>query len=249
MPKNLRIAALADLHFGRTSTGSLQGLLASIGERADVLLIAGDLTHYGLPEEATALAKELNSVRIPIAAVLGNHDHHSGQAAEILRILTDAGIRVLDGESFDLGGVGVAGTKGFAGGFGQRVLEAWGEETVKAFVREAVEETLKLESALARIQRVPRVALLHYSPILETVIGEPPEIHPFLGSSRLEEPINRYQVVAVFHGHAHHGRLEGRTAAGVPVYNVSVPLMRLHHPDAAPFRLIEIPLESQPTSV
>jgi Icc-related predicted phosphoesterase len=242
MPNTLRVAALADLHYSRTSQGSLLPLLAPIGEQADVLLVCGDLTHLGLPEEASALVKELNTLRLPIVSVLGNHDHHAGRGAEIQRILTDAGIRVLDGDTFEHGGVGFAGVKGFAGGFGQRVLEAWGEEVVKLFVREAVEETLRLESALARLQRMPRVALLHYSPIADTVEGEPLEIYPFLGSSRLEEPLNRYQVTVAFHGHAHHGRPEGRTSTGIAVYNVSMPLLRSQRPDAPPYRIVEVPV-------
>jgi Icc-related predicted phosphoesterase len=206
----------------------------------DVLLICGDLTHHGLAEEATGLAKELAVLRIPILAVLGNHDCHSDQQNEIKRVLKDSPIRLLDGDAAEIQGVGFAGTKGFATGFGKRMLEPWGEEIIKRFVREAVDEGVKLGSALAQLRTEQRVALLHYAPICETVEGEPLEIYPFLGSSHLEEPLNRFQVKAAFHGHAHHGRLEGRTSAGVPVYNVSLPLLLRARPDGPPFHLLEV---------
>ena len=236
----LRIAAVADIHFGRTQQGSLQNLFASVPDVADVLLLCGDLTHHGLPDEATLLAKDLSFLRVPVLCVLGNHDHHSNQQEQIQQILEDAGIHVLDGDAEEIRGVGFAGVKGFASGFGTRVLEPWGESLIKTFVHEAVNESLKLEAALARLRNVPRVALLHYAPIAETVEGEPLEIYPFLGSSRLEEPLNRFDVVATFHGHAHHGRPEGRTQTGLPVYNVSLPLMRSSAPDGPAFRVVEV---------
>jgi Icc-related predicted phosphoesterase len=236
----VRIAAIADLHFGRDSDASSVPALLQACDSADVLLLCGDLTHHGLVEEALDLAKALSKIQVPILAVLGNHDFHSEQQNEIRRALKDTPIRLLDGESAQVRGVGFAGVKGFASGFGRRMLEPWGETVVKQFVREAVEESLKLGSALAQLATDPRVVLLHYSPILETVEGEPTEIYPFLGSSHLEEPINRFQVAAVFHGHAHHGRAEGRTATGIPVYNVSMPLLKRTRPDACPVRIIEI---------
>jgi Icc-related predicted phosphoesterase len=205
-----------------------------------VALLCGDLTHHGLVEEAVALARDIATLRIPILAVLGNHDHHSDQQDEIKRVLADSAIRLLDGDAVDVRGVGFAGVKGFASGFGRRILEPWGEALIKQFVHEAVEESLKLESALARLRSQRRVALLHYAPIEETVRGEPLEIYPFLGSSRLEEPLNRFQVAAAFHGHAHHGAPEGRTSGGVPVYNVSMPLLRQTYPDRPPYRVIEV---------
>ena len=165
--------------------------------------------------------------------MLGNHDFHGGHADEITSILRDAGITVLDGDAHEVNGVGFAGVKGFGGGFGPRALGPWGEDTFKRFVHEAVEEALKLEAALARLRTRSRVAVLHYAPVRDTVEGEPLEIYPFLGSSRLEEPINRYEVSAVVHGHAHRGQPEGRTATGVPVYNVSLPLMKSAHAGAA----------------
>jgi Icc-related predicted phosphoesterase len=235
----LRIAAVADLHYTDNSKASLVPIVERVPLEADVLLLCGDLTHNGHVEEAVALAKELNSVRIPILAVLGNHDFHSDQQDEIKRALKGSVIQVLDGDAVEIKGVGFAGVKGFATGFGRRVLEPWGESIVKQFVREAVEEALKLESALARLRSQTLVALLHYAPIVDTVEGEPLEIRPFLGSSRLEEPLNRYQVRAAFHGHAHHGRPEGRTSAGVPVYNVSLPLLR-SLPEPLSFRVLEL---------
>src|SRR6185295_849913 len=194
----LRIAAVADLHHGQTNATAVP-LLARGLEDVDVLLLCGDLTHHGLPEEAADLAKQLSVLHVPILAVLGNHDFHSDQQDEIKRVLKDSPIRVLDGDAVEIRGVGFAGVKGFATGFGKRVLEPWGEQVVKQFVREAVEEGIKLGSAMAQLRTEQRIALLHYAPIAETCEGEPPEIHPFLGSSRLEEPLNRFQVTAAFH--------------------------------------------------
>ena len=156
-----------------------------------------------------------------------------------MQILKDAGITCLDGETTEIHGIGFAGVKGFAGGFGRRALGPWGEEIIKKFVHEAVDEALKLESALARLRNDQLVVLLHYAPIQATVEGEPCEIYPFLGCSRLEDPITRFPVSAVFHGHAHHGAPEGRTRTNVPVFNVSASLMRETFPDR-PFRLIEL---------
>lgn len=238
----VRLAAVGDLHIKKTSQGQLAPLLAPVNDRADVLLLCGDLTDYGTPEEARILAKELTTaVRIPIVAVLGNHDYESGQSAEVCRILTDANVKVLDGEAIEIAGVGFAGVKGFAGGFGRGTLGAWGEPGVKQFVQIALDEALKLESALARLRTARRVAVLHYAPIRETVEGEPLEIYPYLGTSRLEEPLNRHPVNVVFHGHAHHGALEGRTSKGTPVFNVAMPLLLQSFPDKPPFRVFELP--------
>jgi Icc-related predicted phosphoesterase len=241
--KVMRVAAMADIHFTRASSGSLQPLLADVGERADVLLLCGDLTDHGLPEEAQLVVKELHAVaRIPMIGVLGNHDFEADRQAELARIFADAGIRMLDGETVEIGGVGFAGVKGFAGGFGARALQPWGEHIIKHFVHEAVAESLKLETALVRLRTRHKVAVLHYSPIQATVEGEPREIFAFLGSSRLEEPLNRYGVAAVFHGHAHHGSPEGRTSRDIPVYNVSFRLLQQTYPGRPPFRIVEIPL-------
>jgi Icc-related predicted phosphoesterase len=245
----VRLAGIADLHCTKTSRGTLQPVFAQVNERADVLLLCGDLTDHGLPDEARALAKELTAaVRIPMVGVLGNHDCESGQQQEVERILSDAGLHLLDGETFEVAGVGFAGVKGFAGGFDRRALEPWGEEVIKHFVRESIEEAVKLGSALARLQMPNRVALLHYSPIRATVEGEPLEIYPFLGSSRLEEPLNRYPVAAIFHGHAHHGSPEGKTSRGIPVFNVSVRLMQQRHADQPPYRVVDLPFDPPPDS-
>jgi Icc-related predicted phosphoesterase len=242
----VRIAAIGDIHVSKTSQGQFQPLFSQISNSADVLVLCGDFTDYGLPEEARILARELTSaVKIPVVAVLGNHDYEGGKPDEIARILTDAGVKVLDGEATEVHGIGFAGVKGFCGGFGRGALGPWGETAIKAFVQEAVDESLKLEAALARLRTSRRVALLHYAPIRGTVEGEPIEIFPWLGSSRLEEPINRYRVSAVFHGHAHRGAPEGKTSTGVPVYNVAMPLLARTQPDRPPFLIVEIPREPE----
>ena len=151
----------------------------------------------------------------------------------------DSQKKALDGDTTEIHGIGFAGIKGFAGGFGRRALGPWGEDIIKKFVHEAVNEALKLETALARLRTERLIAILHYSPIQATVEGEPREIFPFLGCSRLEEPLTRYPVTAVFHGHAHHGRPEGRTSTGAPVFNVSMSTMRELFPDR-PFRVVEV---------
>jgi Icc-related predicted phosphoesterase len=245
--ETLRIAAVADIHVKKTSAGTLQPLFTKITESADVLLLCGDLTDFGTVEEAKILAKEITSaLRIPALAVLGNHDFESNHVEELVQILTDAGVVVLDGDSYELHGVGFAGVKGFAGGFGRRALGAWGEPIIKSFVHETINETLKLEAALARLRTPQKIALLHYSPIQATVTGEPPEIIAFLGSSRLEEPLDRYRVNAVFHGHAHRGTPMGRTKGNVPVYNVAMTLLANAYPEQPPFRVIEVPVHEVP---
>ena len=237
----VRIAAVSDIHYTKDSHGAMQPLFAQITESADVLVLAGDLTDYGLAEEAKVLARDLTAtVKIPILAVLGNHDFESDQQVELTKILSDAGVRMLDGDTFETHGVGFAGIRGFCGGFGRGALGAWGEPIIKQFVHEAVNEALKLESALARLRTEHRIAILHYAPIRDTVEGESPEIFPFLGSSRLEEPLSRFDVTAVFHGHAHKGMPEGRTTKGIPVYNVAYPVLKTCYPDRPPFRLFEI---------
>jgi len=244
----LRIAAVADLHVKKTAQGALQPLFAKVTEVADVLLMCGDLTDYGDIEEAKILTKDITAyLRIPAIGVLGNHDFEAGKQGEIKKMLADAGVTILDGDATEVQGVGFAGVKGFGGGFGRRSLGSWGEEIIKKFVHETIEEALKLESALARLRTPQKIALLHYSPIQATVQGEPPEIIAFLGSTRLEEPVDRYRVSTVFHGHAHHGKLEGRTKGNAVVYNVAMPLLKATFPDQLPYRLVEIPV-AQPVS-
>jgi Icc-related predicted phosphoesterase len=240
----VRFAAVGDLHMTKDHAGSLRAFFAQASDAADALLLCGDLTDYGTAEEAQVLADELGAVKIPIVAVLGNHDYESGTPEVVVEILKHAGVRVLDGEACEIEGVGIAGAKGFAGGFGRGSLGAWGEPAIKLFVKEALNEAMKLEAALAKLRTPRKIALLHYSPIAGTVAGEPLEIFPFLGSSRLEEPLLRYPVDAVFHGHAHRGTEEARTINGVPVYNVARPLLMRLHPDRPPFRIYEVPRET-----
>jgi Icc-related predicted phosphoesterase len=244
----VRVAAVGDLHCTRTSQGIFQPLIARIADSADLLLLAGDLTDYGLPEEARVLARELMPLRIPTVAILGNHDVESDKQDDVRQILTDAGVVMLDGDATEVRGIGIAGVKGFGGGFGPRALGAWGESAIKQFVHEAVNEALKLEAALARLRTPGMVALLHYSPVEATAVGEPLEIYPFIGSSRLEEPINRYPVSLVVHGHAHRGQLEGVTKSNVPVYNVSMPLLARSFPERPAFRVFEVSTGEKPVA-
>jgi Icc-related predicted phosphoesterase len=240
----VRIGAMADLHCGKDSQGQLAPLLAQAAAGVDLLLLGGDLTDHGLPEEAQILARELSGVKVPMAGVLGNHDFESAKQGEVSHILADAGVKMLDGEAVELLGIGIAGAKGFAGGFGRGTLGSWGEAAIKNFVKEAVDEAMKLESALARLRTAKTVALLHYSPVEATVEGEPREIFPFLGCGRLAEPLSRYPVSAVFHGHAHRGSPEGKLGEAVPVYNVSLPLLRRLWPDKPPVRVFEVRVEA-----
>lgn len=243
---SLRIAAVGDLHCTKESVGHLRPLFELASARADVLLLCGDLTDFGTAEEAQILAKELSVMKHPIVGVLGNHDHESGTPEKVTQILSEAGVRMLDGDSVVIHDVGFAGVKGFCGGFGRGTLGPWGESAVKAFVKEALDEALKLESALARLRTPRRIALLHYSPIPDTVVGEPEQIFPFLGCSRLEDPLERYPVTACFHGHAHRGTMAGKTRHGIPVYNVAYPLLRRELGQEMPLRIIE--LDTAPAS-
>jgi len=238
---HVRFAAVGDLHCKKDSAGAFRELFAQASDAADALLLCGDLTDYGLPEEARILASELGAAKVPIVAVLGNHDFESDAQQDVCSILADAGVHILDGEACEIHGVGIAGVKGFAGGYGRATLGSWGERSIKTFVNEAIQEALKLESALAKLRTPERLAVLHYSPIEATVQGEPIEIFPFLGTSRLEEPLIRYPVSTVLHGHAHRGSPEGKTVNGTPVYNVALPLLKRTYPERPAFRLIELP--------
>lgn len=241
--KSLRIAATADLHYSRTSKAHLQPLFAEASSAADVLLLCGDLTDYGHVEEAQVLAEDIRAhATIPVLAVLGNHDFETGHAPEIMECLEKANVQVLDGECAEVGGVGFAGVCGFGGGFGQLMLDPWGEPLIKAFVQEAVDQSLRLERALGRLHTKQRVALLHYAPVKATIVGEDPELFPFLGCSRLEDPLNRFKVDVVFHGHAHNGTPVGKTAAKIPVFNVALPLLEKTQPQNPHFRLYDLPI-------
>lgn len=239
-PANLRVAAVGDLHVHQDSSERLQALFDKISQTADVLALCGDLTHLGVTQEAERLAADLRACRVPVVGVLGNHDHQSGQAEAVKKILRAAKVIILDeAETFELRGVGFAGTKGFGGGFGKHMLAPFGEEAIKAFVTEAVNESLKLEIALSSLRTEKIVVVLHYSPIPATVVGEPPEIFPFLGSSRLAETIDHFDVNVIFHGHAHLGTYEGRTTKGTPVYNCCLQLLEKTKPEQ-PYALIEV---------
>jgi Icc-related predicted phosphoesterase len=222
----IRIAAVGDIHYTKTSKGKLHDLFVGASSSADVLLLAGDLTDYGLPEEAAVLAGDLRTdVRIPIIAVLGNHDFESGKAPEVQAILEGVGAIFLDGSSVEINGIGFAGVCGFGGGFDRQMLSAWGEPLIKAFVQESVDHSLRLGKALTNLATEKKVVLLHYAPIRITVKGENPEIYPFLGSSHLEATIDHFGASVVFHGHAHNGNVKGKTAGEVPVYNVALPVL------------------------
>lgn len=238
-----RIAAVGDIHVRETDSGKLKEFFTQVSERADVLLLCGDLTDTGRVEEAEVLAEELRSCSIPVVAVLGNHDYERENHEEIRKTLVKANVHMLDGDSVVLGNVGFAGVKGFGGGFDKGMLGMFGEQMIKSFVQEAVDEQLKLDGALARLDSdytdIKKVVLLHYAPIKATVVGEPEQIFPFLGSSRLAEPLNRRGVLAAFHGHAHIGTLEGETSKGVKVFNVSKPIL-VHEGYDPPFYVLEV---------
>lgn len=244
--RSIRLAALGDIHYSKALSGTLDPLFTQLAAAADVVVMCGDLTVHGRAAEAEVLARDITAiVRAPILSVLGNHDHEAGEPERVREALSDRGIVVLDGESHEWRGIGFAGVKGFCGGFGKCVLESWGEPMIKQFVHEVVEESLRLETALSQLRTRQKVAIMHYSPIRATVEGEPPEIFPFLGCSRFEESINRYEATVVFHGHAHLGSPEGKTLANIPVYNVSMPVLETAFPDQPPFRIVELAVEEE----
>lgn len=235
----MRIGATADLHFFSPKFGAIQEQLAQVRDQADLLVVAGDLTNYGKPPEMEQLLNSLVRLRLPIVAVLGNHDYESGCQSELMQMMTDAGIKLLDGTAYERDGVGFAGTKGFPGGFGRGALTAFGEPEVKAFVQGAIDEALKLERAMSQLRTAKRVVVLHYAPIGDTIRGEALEIYPYLGSSRLAEVIDRHGADIVFHGHAHHGSPDGKTTAGVPVHNVALAVLQDRNPPSV-FRIFDI---------
>src|SRR5690606_7301856 len=224
------IAAVCALHVRETDKGKWIEFFKEVSKKANVLVIAGDLTDTGDESEAQVLADELRACSVPVVAVLGNHDFEKGRHKLIRSIIQKENIHVLDGEAVVIGDVGFAGVKGFGGGFDNHMLSMFGEGAMKSFVQEAVDEALRLDRALARLDAEyediqKRIVLMHYAPIKETIIGEPEPIFPFLGCSRLSEPLNRRRVLAAFHGHAHAGSLEGKTSSGVRVFNVSKPIL------------------------
>jgi Icc-related predicted phosphoesterase len=235
----MRIAATADLHFSASRHSALHDQLSRVREEADVLVLAGDLTNYGLPDEMEPLLNVVVRSRVPTIAVLGNHDYESGRQAELIRMMSGAGLKVLDGTAYERDGVGFAGTKGFVGGFGRGLLTAFGEPEIKQFVQASIDEALKLERAMAQLRTPKRVVVVHYSPISTTVQGEAPEIYPFMGTTRLAEVIDRHGADLVLHGHAHHGQLEGKTIGGSLVYNVAITLLQAQKASSA-YRIFDV---------
>jgi Icc-related predicted phosphoesterase len=235
----MRIAATADLHFSASRQGILHDQFSRVRDEADIFVLAGDLTNYGQPDEMEPLLNVVVRSRIPTVAVLGNHDYESGKQAELMRMMSSSGIKVLDGTAYERDGVGFAGTKGFVGGFGRGVLTAFGEVEIKQFVQASIDEALKLERAMAQLRTPKRVVVIHYSPIASTVQGEAAEIFPFLGTSRLAEVVDRHGADLVLHGHAHHGQLEGKTTGGSPVYNVAITLLQSRQPSSS-YRIFDI---------
>ncbi len=233
------IAATADLHFNGSKHNELLDQLGRVRDMADVLVVAGDLTNFGQPDEMEPLLNVVVRSRIPTIVVLGNHDYESGKQSELIRMMAGASIKVLDGTAYERDGVGFAGTKGFPGGFGRGVLTAFGEPEVKQFVQASIDEALKLERAMSQLRAQKRVVVLHYSPIAATVQGEAAEIFPFLGTSRLAEVVDRHGADLVLHGHAHHGQLDGKTTGGVSVHNVAITLLQAQQPPAT-YRVFEI---------
>ena len=240
--KVTRIAAVGDIHVKESDRGKWIDYFKEASRQADVLLICGDLTDTGDESEAQVLCEELKSCSIPVVAVLGNHDYEKGRHKLIRQMIQNENVHILDGEAVVIGDVGFAGVKGFGGGFGKSMLSMFGEGAMKAFVQEAVDEALHLERALTRLdtenKELKKIAVLHYSPVKDTVLGEPEQIYPFLGSSRLAEPLIRQKVVAAFHGHAHIGTLEGEIS-GIKVFNVAKPIL-LKAGYQVPFYLYEV---------
>lgn len=228
---------MGDLHVREDNGASYRELFGEISREADVLVLTGDLTDLGKPKEAEILAQDLKACSIPVVGVLGNHDYECGCVEEVTHILREAGMKLLDGQSVEIDGVGFVGVKGFAGGFGRRMLGSFGEPAMKQFVSEVMNEALRLENAMRQVRTKRSVVVLHYAPIVETIESEPLEIYPFLGSSRLAETIDRFKVSAIVHGHAHRGRYEGRTPGGQPVYNVA---KHIEKPTGKPYAILEI---------
>ena len=236
----IRVAASGDLHCREDQHGRFRNFIKHVNEVADVLLLCGDLTDRGTPEEARTLAEDLSALRIPCVAVFGNHDLEAGASKQVCAELVKANVHVLDGDHYVYEKtLGVAGIKGFGGGFGRATLQAFGESPIKAFVQEGVSESLKLEAALGQLETPKRVVMLHYSPIPDTCVGEQPELMPFLGTSRLAYPIDHYGAAVVFHGHSHFGSRQGKTPGGIPVYNVAMPLLAKTTPEQR-FALVEV---------
>lgn len=224
--RTIKIAAIGDLHASRAPRGEVLDLFARANQEADVLVLCGDLTDQGRPEELQVLVEEMAGVEIPIVAVFGNHDHEAGRVDELAVMLRDRGVHILDGENTVIDDIGFVGIKGFGGGFGRYTIGGFGEASLKAFVEETFEQSIRLETALRTLEAEIRVVVMHHAPIPETLKGESEQLYPFLGSSRFLQPIETYGADVVFHGHSHFGSPEGATPSGIPVYNVARPVLQ-----------------------
>lgn len=235
----MNLLAIGDIHCRADTTDLIATLIDGLDSSYDVMLLAGDLTDNGKVEEAQALVDQLQAISAPILAILGNHDHESGAPEEIAATLRDGGVTVLDGTIYEIGTVGFVGTKGFCGGFDELLVQPFGEAPLKAFIRASIDEALALENAITKMAHCERkVVMLHYAPIKATLLGEPPELFPFLGTSWLGDAVDRRGADLIVHGHAHHGSPFGRTRGQVPVYNVSR-FVQMEH-GGKPYCLIEI---------
>ncbi len=217
----MKIAAIGDLHCQKNSQGKIRNLIQPVESKADVLVLAGDLTNGGLIEEMDVLLEDLRGFALPIIAVVGNHDHESGQVELLEKMMASQGICVLECTTCMIEDTVFIGTKGFCGGFGDYRIQPFGEQAIKTFVQTSVDEVLNMEAALEKLDGGFKVGVVHYAPIKDTLVGESPELFAFLGTSLLEAAFERHRVDVIFHGHAHHGSPQGYTRGGIPVFNVS----------------------------
>lgn len=240
--KSIKIAVVGDIHVKAGDQGKWREAFTQASMQANVLLLCGDLTDTGLKEEAEVLVEELKSCTVPVLAVLGNHDYESDRPEEVISTLQDH-LHLLDGDTFILGDVGFTGVKGFSGGFNRYKMPAYGEEINKEFVKIIKEEAAKLDQGLQELNGQQgirkKVVLLHYAPLEDTVIGEPEQIFPFMGSSYLATPLDEHKVAVAFHGHAHIGTLEGKTPGGCRVFNVAYRVLK-DNGFKLPFYLMEV---------
>lgn len=234
----MRLAAVADIHLKTEDHEKNLHAFLPVNDLADALVIAGDFTNHGLPEEMRTCLAVIEHIRIPIIGVLGNHDHENGHQDELGGMLRVSGVHLLDGHCFEVDGVGFAGTKGFAGGFAPHELMPFGEAGIKNFVEIAEREAIKLDYGLEQLKTPIKVAITHYAPIKDTVEGEPEPIFPFLGSSRLQRALDKHKPALALHGHAHRGAFEGKSRGGVKVCNVALAVLR-RRGEPHPFTLFE----------
>lgn len=235
----MRLAAVADIHIRAENHERDVHQFSAVNDLADALVIAGDFTNHGMPDEMRGVLAVIEHIHIPIIAVLGNHDHESGHQDELAGMLRLAGVHLLDGHCYEIDGIGFAGTKGFCGGFAPYELMPFGEQGIKTFVEIAEREAIKLDYGLAQIQGRKKVTITHYSPIKETIAGEPEAIFPFLGSSRLERALESHRPVLALHGHAHKGTFSAETKSGIRVCNVALPILR-QQGEEHPFALFNL---------